>query len=116
VPSGSTNSVAGLYNIYLKFPNSGSANSFQGQESETFDISGTGLTADSFLAQAKQTAGGLPNPSYDAFASFTNAGGVAGDGIAYLSAKPVPLPAALALLLSGLGLFGFRKNRRFAIE
>jgi len=109
VPSGSTGAVAGKYNLYLKFPNS--APGFQGTETETFSLTGSGgagLSAASFSALAAQTAGGLPNPDFYAMASFTNAGGTGGSGIAYVGA--VPLPASAWLF--GSGLFGLAGSAR----
>jgi hypothetical protein len=104
-------STTGFYNIYLKFPNSGTTSSFQGVESETFSISGTGLNASDFNALAARTAGGLPVADFYALAALTNSGGTSGSGISYISPAPVPLPAALPLLLGGLGMFGFARRR-----
>jgi hypothetical protein len=114
-PSGATAAQVGRYNIFLRFTNNGTT-SFQGTESQTFDLTGTGLTAASFFALAAQTGAGLPSPSYYALAALTNAAGTAGSGIAYISSlnatlAPVPLPAGILLLASGLlGLVAKRRG------
>ena len=115
-PSGATKAQVGNYNVQLRFPNSGGT--FQLAESETFNLVSPGLTANSFLFTASQTAGGFPTPAPYALASFTNADGTtggAGSGIAYISATPVPEPEMYVLMLAGLGLAGVLARRRMVM-
>jgi hypothetical protein len=116
-PSAATKAQVGRYNVQLRFPNSTGA--FMGTETETFNLVSPGLTANSFLFRASQTAGGLPNPAPYALASFTNADGTTGgpgSGIAYISATPVPEPEMYALMLTGLGLAGLLVRRRMPAQ
>ena len=106
-PAGATAAQVGRYSVWLSFPNSGAGSSFQDHQTETFLLSGTGLSAVAFYALAAQTAGGLPNPSFFGLASLTNAGGTAGSGVAYIgvssaTVSAVPLPGGLLLLGSAL--------------
>jgi hypothetical protein len=66
--------------------------------------SGTAIGAYNFL-QSDKFSGPSAN---QAAADFTD------DGTWSVTPAPVPLPAALPLLLSGLGLFGFGRRRRAA--
>jgi hypothetical protein len=63
---------------------------------------GTSIGAGNFLAS---------NATGDGFASAAD---FADDGTWTVTPAPVPLPAALPLLLSGLGLLGFGRRRRAA--
>ena len=114
-PTGTTKAQVGDYNVYLRFANNAGA-AFQTNESETFNLvanPSSGLSASSFLSTSAQTAGGAPNPPFYALASFTNAGGLAGSGIAYVAALPaVPETDALALLLAGLVALHVRPRRK----
>ena len=113
-PTGTTKAQVGDYNLLLRFANN-AGSAFQTNESETFNLvsnANSGLTASSFLFRSSQTAGGLPNPPFYSVASFTNAGGTGGSGIAYVAAVPVPEPETYALILAGLGMVGFLVRRR----
>ena len=112
-PTGTTKSQVGDYNVLLRFANN-AGSAFQDHETETFNLvsnANSGLTASSFLFGSSQTAGSLPNPPFYAVASFTNAGGTGGSGIAYI-ASAVPEADAVALMLAGLGLLGTHLRRR----
>lgn len=116
LPSGTNRNQVGFYNMWLRFPNSGTG-SFQDTQTETFTLASTGspLTANSFLLRSSPTAGGLPNPSFYALAAITNAAGSAGSGIGYVAAlTPVPEPEALTLMIAGLVGFGALRLRRQA--
>ena len=113
-PTGTTKAQVGDYNVLLRFANN-AGSAFQDHETETFNLvsnGNSGLTASSFLFRSSQTAGGLPNPPFYALASFTNAGGTGGSGIAYIAATPVPEPDTYALMLAGLVLVGLLARRR----
>lgn len=110
LPSGTTADTVGKYNIFLKFPNSGSSTSFQDHQTETFNLTGAGtsiLTANAFYALSLPKNSG---PSYYALAAITNANGSAPGGIAYIapSLAAVPTPTAWILMLSGIGVLGIR--------
>jgi hypothetical protein len=119
IPSGATRTQVGAYNLQLRFPNSGLT--FQGIESETFNLvsnTGSGLTANSFLATSSQTGAQNPNPPFYALASITNADGNSGNpgsGIAYIATAAVPEPEMYVLMLAGLGLAGLLARRRMVM-
>lgn len=54
----------------------------------------------------------LASDSFSGPGGFQAAGDVPADGTWSVTPAPVPLPAALPLLLSGLGLFGIGRRRR----
>jgi hypothetical protein len=113
VPGGDQR-LTGAYDVFVKLPNSG-ANSLQGTSSETFYLTGTGLSAALFDQSAAQKQG-TPNPDYFGMIGVTNVLGAAGTGIGYFGATsvaPVPVPAALPLLLVGFGGLGLFRRRRF---
>ena len=112
VPGGDQR-LSGAYDVFVKLPNSG-ANSLQGTSSETFYLTGTGLSAALFDQAAAQKQG-APSPDYFGMMSVTNVLGTAGSGIGYFGATsvaPVPLPAAFPLLLAGVGGLGLFRRRR----
>jgi hypothetical protein len=102
-PAGATKAQTGDYNLLLRFPNGGGG-AFQLNQTETFNLvsNSAAFNALSFFTFASQTAGGQPNPAPLAVASFTNAGGTAGSGTAFVAA--VPEPRSLALLAAGICL------------
>ncbi len=67
---------------------------------------GTSIGAGNFLASDRFSGPGAPQSAGD----FTETG----IGTWSVTPSPVPLPAALPLLLSGLGLFGIGRRRRAA--
>lgn len=118
VPSGTTGTVAGQYDLYVKFSNSTPL--IRGTTAEVFDITatgGAGFSATSFDVADAPSGAGSPSNLY-ALVGLTNGTGAAGSGVGYIGATsasltPVPLPAALPLLLTGLGGLGFlRRNRQ----
>jgi hypothetical protein len=101
VPNGSK-ALTGAYDLYVKFANNGASASLQGTASESFTLTGTGLSASLFATPAAQTSG-QPSPDFDAMMAVTNDLGTAGSGTGYFGAvTPVPLPAALPLVIAGL--------------
>jgi len=117
VPSGTTAAVTGQYDTYIKF-NTGSGALIRGSSpSEVFDITGTGgtLTAASFNVTDAPKGAGDPSNLYGVI-GLTNYLGTSGSGVGYIAAtsdnvSPVPSPATLPLLLSGLGGLGFLLRR-----
>jgi hypothetical protein len=112
VPAGDQR-LTGAYDVFVKLPNSGAA-SLQGAASETFYLTGTGLSASLFDLTAAQKQG-APNPDYFGLIGVTNVLGSAGSGIGYFGAtsvSAVPLPAAFPLLLAGVGGLGLFRRRR----
>jgi hypothetical protein len=108
LPAGLTAAQVGRFDLVLRFPNNPPA--FQGSAQEVFTLvanPGSGLDASDF-ALSTPTAGGA---SFYSVASFTNANGTA-SGTAFVTASPVPVPAALWLLASGLGVFSVFRRRR----
>jgi hypothetical protein len=118
VPGGTTATVSGQYDTYIKF-NNGSGAVIQGSSpAEIFDITGTGgiLTATSFNLTDAPKGTGSPSNIYGLI-GLTNYGGTAGSGTGYIAAtsdtvSSVPLPAAAWLLLGGLGGLGALVRRK----
>ena len=117
VPTGATSNLVGQYDLFVKF-NNGSGPLIRGTTAETFDLTatgGTGFSALSFnLADAPKGAGS-PTNIYGLI-GLTNYSST-GSGVGYIAATsasitPTPLPAALPLLLTGLGSLGWLVRRK----
>lgn len=111
ITSGALGSATGQFDIYIKFAAGMiTGPSGTGALQESFDLAFIGSsapTATSFLTLSAPKSGGS---ALYALAALTNAGGAASSGTAYLSATPVPLPAAYLLLMGGLGFIRLTAN------
>ena len=96
----------GKYDLLFDMPPPGNPGTrFQANEQLVYAITGTGLTADSF--NLLSTAGGGNGPFYAAaHVLSTGVGGADSDWIA-----AVPVPAAVWLFGSGLGLLGWMRRK-----
>ena len=120
VPAGTTATVAGQYDTYVKFSNSTPV--IRGSSpAEVFDLTSTGgtLNAASFNLTDAAKGAGSPSNIY-ALIGLTNYSGVAGTGVGFIAATSamtaVPLPAGLPLLLSGVAGLGLLAGRRKSLS
>jgi hypothetical protein len=104
VPGGANSALTGFYDVDIKLPN-GTGGALQGTATESFTLTGAGLTASEFV-RPELAHNSSPSQSYYAMIAVDNLLGSAGSGTGYYGAgapSVVPLPGGLALMVSGLG-------------
>jgi hypothetical protein len=103
----------GYYDLFFDLPNGETDDRFSALDTLVFEISGAGLSAASFYYFALQGSGdGNPGP-FLAAAHVISLGPPPSTGTAWIAA--VPLPAAVWLLASSLGMFAVALRRRNAV-
>jgi hypothetical protein len=104
--TGGSDLKAGYFNIYLLYETANTGNRLNGGLVSEMNITGTGLTANSFLLKSVDDGHMVGGPYYMA----AKVQGIAGDKSGSIGL--IPEPETYAMLLAGLGLLGLAARRR----